>query len=101
MKGRQHPVKIYHTINSQPDYADAAVRTFFQIHVDQDPGDVLIFLPGDYSILCLRRRNLTNTQGQEDIEAVQHMIKSYASQLPLDYMSVSTFIDLRVVSGRS
>lgn len=49
IKGRQHPVNIYHTAVSQPDYVDAALRTFFQIHTDQPPGDVLIFLPG----LCL------------------------------------------------
>ncbi|EJC98012.1 P-loop containing nucleoside triphosphate hydrolase protein [Fomitiporia mediterranea MF3/22] len=73
VKGRQHPVRIFYTLNSQPDYADAAVRTFFQIHVDHEPGDVLIFLPG-----------------QEDIETVQQMIKSYANQLPLGQMSVLT-----------
>ena len=46
VKGRQHPVKIYHSAESQPDYVDSAMRTFFQIHTDQPPGDVLIFLPG-------------------------------------------------------
>ena len=46
VKGRQHPVKIFHTITSQTDYVDAALRTFFQIHIDSPPGDVLIFLPG-------------------------------------------------------
>ncbi len=46
VKGRQHPVKIYHTVTGQNDYVDSALRTFFQIHVDQPPGDVLIFLPG-------------------------------------------------------
>lgn len=39
-------MKIYHTAVSQPDYVDAAMRTFWQIHTDQPPGDVLIFLPG-------------------------------------------------------
>jgi len=46
IKGRQHPVKIYHTTETQLDYVDAAMRTFFQVHTDQPPGDVLIFLPG-------------------------------------------------------
>ncbi|KLO17295.1 P-loop containing nucleoside triphosphate hydrolase protein [Schizopora paradoxa] len=66
VKGRQHPVKIYHTVTGQNDFVDAALRTFFQIHVDQPPGDVLIFLPG-----------------QEDIESLEKSISSYASQLPL------------------
>ena len=57
MQGRQHPVTIYHTATSQPDYVDAALRTFFQIHTDQPPGDVLIFLPGklytQYPLPCI------------------------------------------------
>lgn len=46
VKGRQHPVQIFHATTSVSDYVDAALRTFYQIHVDQPPGDVLIFLPG-------------------------------------------------------
>ena len=46
VKGRQHPVKIFYTLTSQQDYVDSALRTFFQIHIDHPPGDVLIFLPG-------------------------------------------------------
>ncbi|KAJ7189737.1 P-loop containing nucleoside triphosphate hydrolase protein [Mycena haematopus] len=30
IKGRQHPVKIYHCAQGQSDYVDAALRTFFQ-----------------------------------------------------------------------
>ncbi|TFK39056.1 P-loop containing nucleoside triphosphate hydrolase protein [Crucibulum laeve] len=71
VKGRQHPVKIYHSASSQPDYVDAAMRTFFQIHTDQPPGDVLIFLPG-----------------QEDIESLENSIKLFANQLPCDTMDV-------------
>ncbi|KAF9479926.1 P-loop containing nucleoside triphosphate hydrolase protein [Pholiota conissans] len=73
VKGRQHPVKIYHAAESQLDYADAAMRTFFQIHTDQPPGDVLIFLPG-----------------QEDIESLQKSIELYAKQLPADKPAVLT-----------
>ena len=71
VKGRQHPVTIYHTVNSQPDYVDAALRTFFQVHLDQGPGDVLIFLPG-----------------QEDIESLEKSIQLYANQLPKDALGV-------------
>ncbi|PPQ97821.1 hypothetical protein CVT26_012922 [Gymnopilus dilepis] len=67
VKGRQHPVKIYHAAQPQLDYTDAALRTFFQIHTDQPPGDVLVFLPG-----------------QEDIEALKTSIELYAKQLPVD-----------------
>jgi ATP-dependent RNA helicase DHX33 len=46
VRGRQHPVTLYHTATSAPDYVDAACRTFFQIHLDRPAGDVLVFLPG-------------------------------------------------------
>ncbi|CAA7265450.1 unnamed protein product [Cyclocybe aegerita] len=73
IKGRQHPVKIYHSVESQLDYTDAAMRAFFQIHTDQPPGDVLIFLPG-----------------QEDIESLQKSIQLFANQLPVDTPAVLT-----------
>jgi ATP-dependent RNA helicase DHX33 len=50
VKGRQYPVKIFHTAVSQSDFIDAALRTFFQIHTDEPPGDILIFLPGLHQI---------------------------------------------------
>ncbi|KAJ3559315.1 hypothetical protein NM688_g422 [Phlebia brevispora] len=65
VRGRQHAVKIYHSITSQADYVDAALRTFFQIHTDQPPGDVLVFLPG-----------------QEDIESLAKSIELYTDRLP-------------------
>ncbi|KAJ6536614.1 P-loop containing nucleoside triphosphate hydrolase protein, partial [Mycena vulgaris] len=71
VKGRQHPVKIYHSAQGQTDYVDAALRTFFQIHVDQPPGDVLIFLPG-----------------QEDIESLEKSIELFARQLPAGHPEV-------------
>ncbi|KAK7689588.1 hypothetical protein QCA50_007380 [Cerrena zonata] len=74
VQGRQHPVTVYHTANSQPDYVDAALRTFFQIHTDQPPGDVLIFLPG-----------------QEDIENLDKSIKLYADRLPKDAPGVAVY----------
>ncbi|KIJ69827.1 hypothetical protein HYDPIDRAFT_104459 [Hydnomerulius pinastri MD-312] len=71
VKGRQHPVQTFHTAVSQTDYVDSALRTFFQIHVDKPPGDVLIFLPG-----------------QEDIESLEKSIKMYAKRLPEERMNV-------------
>lgn len=34
LEGRQHPVKIYHAVKSQEDYAFSALVTAFQIHRD-------------------------------------------------------------------
>ncbi|KAG6813168.1 hypothetical protein H0H92_013575 [Tricholoma furcatifolium] len=71
VQGRQHPVKIYYSSEGQTDYVDSAMRTFFQIHTDQPPGDVLIFLPG-----------------QEDIEGLEKSIRLFANQLPKDEKEV-------------
>jgi HrpA-like RNA helicase len=48
VQGRQHPVEIFYAKEPQPDYVDAALRTFYQIHSDPMPGDVLIFLAGKH-----------------------------------------------------
>ncbi|KAL4081373.1 P-loop containing nucleoside triphosphate hydrolase protein [Scleroderma yunnanense] len=74
VKGRQHPVKIFHTAVGQTDYVDSTLRTFFQIHIDQPPGDVLVFLPG-----------------QEDIESLEKSIKTYARRLPESCMNVLVY----------
>lgn len=67
VEGRQHLVKVYYSSEGQTDYVDSAMRTFFQIHLDRPPGDVLIFLPG-----------------QEDIESLEKSIRLFAKQLPKD-----------------
>jgi ATP-dependent RNA helicase DHX33 len=89
VKGRQHPVSIYHTSSSQSDYLDAALRTFFQIHVDRPPGDVLIFLPG---ISVLRTfpfvLNSQSYLGQDDIESLESSLRMYANQLPQNVSNV-------------
>ena len=71
MKGRQHPVSVLHTSLAQGDYNDAALRTFWQIHTEQEAGDVLIFLPG-----------------QEDIESLESSIESLSSKITADHMGV-------------
>ena len=50
IKGRQHPVKILYTAQSQEDFCEAALKTFFQIHTTAPSGDVLIFLPGKLTL---------------------------------------------------
>jgi ATP-dependent RNA helicase DHX33 len=83
VKGRQHPVSIYYTSSSQSDYLDAALRTFFQIHVDRPPGDVLIFLPGIFILHTFSFvLNSQSYLGQDDIESLENSLRMYANQLP-------------------
>lgn len=71
VRGRQHTVKIYNSLSMPEDYQEAAVRTFFQIHLDQPAGDVLIFLTG-----------------QDDIDSVSQQIKNLAAQLRPNQLGV-------------
>ena len=77
IRGRQHNVHIFHTLTGQPDFVEAALRTFFQIHTSNSAGDVLIFLPG-----------------QEEIENLGSSIRFYARQLPQGAMPVKRVAEL-------
>ncbi|KAF8021389.1 hypothetical protein BT93_G1737 [Corymbia citriodora subsp. variegata] len=65
VQGRQFPVDILYTLHPQPDYLDATLITIFQIHLEESPGDVLVFLTG-----------------QEEIESIERLIQERLRQLP-------------------
>ena len=54
--GRVHPVEIFYTPEPEPDYLEAAIRTAVQIHLCEEPGDILLFLTGEEEIeaACLQ-----------------------------------------------
>ncbi|GAV71954.1 Helicase_C domain-containing protein/HA2 domain-containing protein/OB_NTP_bind domain-containing protein [Cephalotus follicularis] len=65
IQGRQFPVDILYTLQAESDYIDAALITIFQIHLEEGPGDVLVFLTG-----------------QEEIESVERLVQERVQQLP-------------------
>ena len=46
---------VQYTAHPEDSYLDAAVQTTLQIHVDQAPGDILVFLTGQEEIESLAR----------------------------------------------
>ncbi|XP_047109193.1 ATP-dependent RNA helicase DHX33 isoform X1 [Schistocerca piceifrons] len=65
LEGRQHPVKIFHTIQPQEDYVFSSLVTIFQIHREAPANhDILVFLTG-----------------QEEIESMAHHIRLIARDL--------------------
>lgn len=48
--GRMFPVEVFYTQSPEQDYFSASVKTVLQIHVDEGPGDVLLFLTGEEEI---------------------------------------------------
>ena len=57
--GRTYPVEVFYAISPERDYLDAAVSTVTQIHMLEEPGDVLLFLTGEQEIeeACQRIRD--------------------------------------------
>ncbi|THG16386.1 hypothetical protein TEA_019181 [Camellia sinensis var. sinensis] len=71
VQGRQFPVDILYTHHPETDYLDATLITLFQIHLEEGPGDILVFLTG-----------------QEEIESVERLVQEKLRQLPEDNQKV-------------
>lgn len=46
IRGRTFPVKIYYTKTPELDYIEATVDTVIDVHINNPPGDILVFLTG-------------------------------------------------------
>jgi ATP-dependent RNA helicase DHX8/PRP22 len=71
VRGRTFPVQMYYTEEAQEDYIDAVVVTVFQIHMEEEAGDVLVFLPG-----------------QSDIDDVQRVLTKRSQFIPPEMMQL-------------
>jgi ATP-dependent RNA helicase DHX8/PRP22 len=65
VQGRQYPVQVLYTPEPEEDYLDAAMLTVLQVHAEEAPGDVLVFLTG-----------------QEEIDALSRLLAERAATLP-------------------
>lgn len=65
VQGRQFPVEVFYTPTPEADYLDAALITILQIHMEEEEGDVLVFLTG-----------------QEEIEDMERLLVERATRLP-------------------
>ncbi|SBT87830.1 pre-mRNA-splicing factor ATP-dependent RNA helicase PRP43, putative [Plasmodium malariae] len=48
--GRLHPVEIFYTLEPEKDYIRVVIRTVYDIHVNEEEGDILVFLTGEEEI---------------------------------------------------
>eukprot|EP00659_Diplonema_papillatum_P016544 gene16544-25372_t len=62
--GRTFPVETLFANDDEPDYLDAALICAMQIHVEEPPGDILLFLTG-----------------QEEIDTAGEMLHEYTKKL--------------------
>ncbi|PRQ25282.1 putative RNA helicase [Rosa chinensis] len=65
IQGRQFPVAIFCTYHLPPSYLHASFITIFQIHLEEEAGDILVFLTG-----------------KDEIEFVERLIEEKLKQLP-------------------
>ena len=81
--GRMFPVEVFYTQQPEQDYFSAAVKTVLQIHVDDEPGDVLLFLTGEEEIeqACTEIRNEARKLG-EDVSGPILVIPLYSTLPP-------------------
>ncbi|CAL5334886.1 unnamed protein product [Camellia sinensis] len=63
VQGRQFPVDILYTYHPEIDCIDVALITIFQIHLEEGPSDILVFLTG-----------------QEEIEYVEKLVQESLRQ---------------------
>ncbi|KAF5946995.1 hypothetical protein HYC85_017223 [Camellia sinensis] len=66
-QGRQFPVDILYTYHPETDCIDIALITIFQIHLEEGPGDILVFLTS-----------------QEEIEYVEKLVQESLQLLTED-----------------
>ena len=48
--GRMYPVEVLYSAEPEEDYVEAAIRTVLEIHANEGPGDILVFLTGEDEI---------------------------------------------------
>jgi len=65
--GRIFPVEIFYTPEPERDYLEAAIRTVVQVHLCEEPGDILLFLTGEQEIedACKRIRTQVVSMGED------------------------------------
>ncbi|CAD6190390.1 unnamed protein product [Caenorhabditis auriculariae] len=59
VEGRTHPVAIYHTVTSLPNYVQSTADTILEIHKHEMTGDILAFLTGQDEVeeVCEKLRD--------------------------------------------
>ncbi|CEJ81649.1 Putative Helicase associated domain-containing protein [[Torrubiella] hemipterigena] len=68
IEGRTYPIDVMHLDTPAENYVDKAMDTVFEIHSQEDTGDILVFLTGreeiDYAIQAVAERagQMDNTQ---------------------------------------
>lgn len=77
--GRMYPVETFFSIRPQKDYVECAIDVVCQIHSQEGPGDVLLFLCGEEEI----ETAAAEIEARADSEAKPIMVLRLYSTLPM------------------
>ncbi|XP_026866064.2 ATP-dependent RNA helicase DHX33 [Electrophorus electricus] len=89
LEGRQYPIQIYYTKQSQSDYLQAALVSIFQIHQEAPPShDILVFMTGQEEIEALARTCRDIAKHLPDTCGPMTVIPLYASLPPAQQLRV-------------
>ncbi|BBM99413.1 pre-mRNA-splicing factor ATP-dependent RNA helicase DHX15/PRP43 [Marchantia polymorpha subsp. ruderalis] len=80
--GRLHPVEIFYTQDPERDYLEAAIRTVVQIHICENPGDILVFLTGEEEIEDACRKITREVQNLGDQVGPVKVVPLYSTLPP-------------------
>ncbi|GFU54840.1 probable ATP-dependent RNA helicase DHX35 [Nephila pilipes] len=75
VEGRNYPVDVHYTLQPVPDYIKASVDTAIKIHLNENSGDILIFLTG-----------------QEEVEQAVSMLIEFAREQKKENNSLKIFV---------
>ncbi|GFR13080.1 probable ATP-dependent RNA helicase DHX35 [Trichonephila clavata] len=75
VEGRNYPVDIHYSLQPVPDYIKASVDTAIKIHLNENPGDILIFLTG-----------------QDEVEHAVSVLIDYAREQKMKNDSLKMFV---------
>ncbi|SBT33465.1 pre-mRNA-splicing factor ATP-dependent RNA helicase PRP43, putative [Plasmodium ovale wallikeri] len=53
--GRLYPVEIFYTLEAEKDYIKVVIRTVYDIHINEEEGDILVFLTGEEEIEMVKK----------------------------------------------
>ena len=87
-KGRTYPVEIKYLRASTDDYVDCAIKKVIQIHKEEKPGDILLFLTSEEEI------ESESQQIREGIEELGDEV-GYANVIPI-YSTLPPYLQEKI-----
>uniref|UniRef100_A0A8R1TXJ8 RNA helicase n=1 Tax=Onchocerca volvulus TaxID=6282 RepID=A0A8R1TXJ8_ONCVO len=94
VEGHIHPVTVYFTRNPVPDYIQKTVETVLDIHKNEQPGDVLVFLTGQDELKAFD----STPHGTRKVVVATNIAETSLTIPGIAYVIDCGFVKLRVMN---